>query len=1428
MDQFCSPYGQDNYLESTCLMNFIPTTFDSFIFISLLFYEQRNPTISYSDNLDVKTIGLTLSIFLLYFLQLTLVLFYINVSIVSAAQVTALASSSVLWLFVLAYNFSFSRRTGGRSMIFGRIFIISRLFIGVYGIFLYFMIYENVIQSNLLDYIQYSKDLLIFIFAITTNFIKNKDIDDQLLLKYKKEDKSSASYQTKNFYQKLSMFWVLPILKLGTIRPISTEDIEDLGEQDKSWTQNQRLQIFIKPLYKSISKYSLLISMFKCYKKEILLITFLGVIVMILEFTTPIYIKLLENFLNSSQPTWRGVALVIYMLLTKLAQTALRSYHTFIFNLLSYNMQTALSSEIYQKLLKISSSSLSTLSYGKILNLINIDSGQITTGLTDTMKLSVLPFTFIIGFYLMFSTIGYLAGFTASCIVLVLLFLNTLIGRFSSLSRSNLMTSKDRRIRTCNELLSNIRVLKIFNWEYKISDQVLLERDVELKHQLMVLVWFLISIFLNWGTQDYMAAGVISTMALSGTILTPGNVYSGLAIMKVLNTSIFVLPPIINCLVQTRVSVERIQEYLRTQDQVKYVSCLWHEESAILMKNASFSWKTGKNEENGKNELLDMKKCLKDLNFSVKRGELVAVVGKVAAGKSSLIQALIENMQLVGADEATVQVNGRIAYCCQEAWIQNKTIRENIVFGEVLDEKRYFEVLNVCSLKEDLDNLVDGDNTEIGERGINLSGGQKARVNLARAVYANANILMLDDPLAALDQYVSQKVFEECIKKYLHDKTRLFATNNQQYLSLCDRIIVLRKGQIVQINDFQTLSNQPGYFKDKLMIKINQRSMSSSVPQELEQSNPNPTTCKKLCESEDRATGKVDKSIYKAYFSYFGYFSLFSVFFLMIIWQGVRMSTDLFLANWTTQSKSSQETNLMSNVLIYLSGCILVNLIILITNLTSFKSGLQASKLLFIELLNSLSRASIPDFYDINPMGRVINRLSKDINELDHNLVYVVFWAITQVFAVFMNISFCVFTVPAILLSLPFTIFLGFKVQKFYLSTSREVIRLASISKSPISQHFSESLSGLSTIRAFAHQNRFKTEFCRLVDRSTILSIYETGCSGWINITLEVIFDLVLCVSALFIVYARDDIDRGLAAACLIYAMSLPTSVSYMIISLSALENAMVSAERVRNMTSIPCEALRNREDDEKLINWPKNGCVLFDKVEVRYRKDTQLVLKGISFEVAPGEKVGIMGRTGSGKSTVVKALLRIVEKSAGRILIDGVDVGEVGLDYLRQRICVIVQEPALFQGRLRDNLDLFGKFTDKQINDVTEVLGFRNHGLNLEYEIQENANNLSVGQKQLVCIARALLKKSQVVILDEATASIDFQTDILIQKIMQDKLKDCTVIMIAHRIATVENCNRVMVLDNGEISEFDTISNLKQKSGLYSRLIKEELSALT
>jgi ABC-type multidrug transport system fused ATPase/permease subunit len=1275
---------------------------------------------------------------------------------------------------------------------------------------------------NSLQYLIFFQTFLVFLVGSS---IREESPTESLLNANENERESQASYQTQNFYMKLSMLWVYPILKLGTIRSIDFKDIEKIGKSDQCHVQNQKLQNFMPQVYETMKKNALLMAIFKCYRREILIITFLGVILMIFDFTVPIFIELLENFLASSQPTWRGIALVFYLLLSKLTQTILRSFHTFVFNLLHYNIQTAVTSEIYQKLMRVSTSVMSSesLSFGTVLNLANVDSGQITTGITDGMKLAVLPFTFTLGFYLMFHTIGSSSGLTGSVIVFILLALNTFIGRQSTKAQKSLMSAKDSRIKTCNEMLANIRMLKIFAWEGKLSEKVLQEREVEVKAQEKILLWFIFSIFLNWGTQDYMSAGVISTMALSGTVLTPGKVYAGLAVMKVLNSSIFVLPPIINCLVQTRVSVDRIQGFLRAKDQKSFVRSTLHQNHSIFIRNASFSWNL--TPDGKENELKEFKVALRNINLVVGKGELVAIVGKVAAGKSALLQAIAQNMEIVEGDDSLVEVNGSLAFCNQEPWIQNKTIKENILFGKNLDTNLYQEVLRVTMLSNDLASLPGGDMTEIGEKGINLSGGQKARVCIARAVYSNSDILLLDDPLAALDQYVGRAVFEECIKKHLKNKTRLLVTNNQQYLGLCDRILVIRKGMLVQNGRFDELISIPGHFRDKFMVSIQQKEMSQkSLNEELTQSLSKEISPEiKLNDSEDRVIGKVDVSVYKQYFRHYGHKSLASVFALLLIWQGLRMFTDFYLAYWTSESKSTQDSNLIQNVAIFITGSLFVNFAVLITNLTSFSSGLKASRSLFISLIQSLSNASISLFYDTNPMGRVLNRLSRDMNELDSSLVYRVFWALTQIFAVLMSITFCLFTVPIIIFCIPLTAFLGMKVQKFYLSTSREVIRLASISKSPISQHFSESLSGLSTIRAFNTQKRFTSEYCEFVDQSTVLGIYETGCSGWISITLEGIFDLVLAGSALAIVLTRGEIDPGLAGACLIYAMSLPASVSYMIISMASLENSMVSVERVLTMAETPSEGFRVQKNDKRLENWPSHGKVIFQNFSARYRPGLQNVLNSVNFELKPAEKIGIMGRTGSGKSTIVKAILRIVQRVGGNIFIDGVDVESVGLDLLRQKICVIVQEPALFHGSLRENIDLLGVFNDLDILKALEIVGFSQNGFGIDSIIGENANNLSLGQKQLLCIARALLKRSKLAILDEATASIDFQTDLLVQKVVMESMKESTVIIIAHRVASVENCDKVMVLDHGEIAEFGTVKMLRECNGAFCRLVQGE-----
>ncbi|OMJ71617.1 hypothetical protein SteCoe_30111 [Stentor coeruleus] len=1147
-----------------------------------------------------------------------------------------------------------------------------------------------------------------------------------------------------------------------------------------------------------------------------------------LEFTSPIFIALIENYLASDEPLWRGIALVIYLLIIKLIKCIVSNQHDFLSNILSLHIKSGLSSEIYQKLLRISLSSISqnkddSLSYGKIINLMQVDLDGITSGIVNSMNIIILPFSFSLGFYLNFKIVGFVGGITGTVIIGILMIFSILLGRKQSAVQKLLMEKRDNRMKACNELFNNIRIFKIYNWEVKLSEHVMKAREEELEQQRMAFMWYAISVFISWGARNYLAAGMLTAMTLSGVTLTPTNVFAGLSVIRVVKNTMNMLPTMLNSLIQTKVSLTRIQEYLRSKDQSFYIEN-YSNNSMISMKNASFSWDSKTKDSKKIGELTETKRILKDLTFDIYRGELIAVVGKFASGKSSLLQALIQNMVYIKGEDSQVNLFGSVAFCNQEAWIQNKTIRDNILFGKEFNEKKYWEVIRICMLQADLDIFPGGDMTEIGERGINLSGGQKARVNIARAVYSDADIYLFDDPLAALDQYVGKTLFEECIYKHLNSKTRIIVTNNQQYLSYADRILVMNSGKIDQIGNFSNLISQPGHFRDEFMIELKQIQMSESKTKtNTKDSDEIQGKGKKLVENEDRAIGSVRFLVYKNYYKNAGgFFIIFIGLLTMIAWQADRIFIDLYLANWTNQSSSEQDAKRLQNILIFVIGCLGISIFMYLRAVNSFYAGLRAARIMFVNMMGSLLNAPIPLFYDVNPMGRILNRLSKDQTYVDNGVVYASNTTLSQSFSLLMVICFCIYTVPVALLSLPIAAYSSYKVQQFYLGTSRELIRLESISKSPIVQHFSETLNGISTIRAFGYQKMFIENYFKLIDKNNSFLFYKSGCYCWLAICLEIVSDFILLVSTVIIIYGRDYIDPGLSGVCLINILMLPDEIYNLISTTTNLENCMVSVERVNNMSLIESENQRCCFKDQHLqsLNWPSRGVIEFYKYSARYRPDTDIILNNVSFIIKSCEKIGIMGRTGSGKSSIVNALFRVFESSSGRIFIDDVDIAEIGLDLLRQKLCVIPQDPALFQGTLRENIDLLKQFTDEKILNTLKLvqLDFGDKGLDME--IKENASNLSVGQKQLICIARALLRKSKIVILDEATASIDFKTDMIIQKVIKEGFGDCTVLTIAHRINTIMNSDRILVLDKGQVVEFDTPQKLQEANGHFCKLV--------
>jgi ABC-type multidrug transport system fused ATPase/permease subunit len=1157
-----------------------------------------------------------------------------------------------------------------------------------------------------------------------------------------------------------------------------------------------------------------------------------------MDYVGSFFILAVSNYLASDEPIWRGYALVGYLMLFKFVQAVCNTQYRFQMLTFSLHLKAALSTQIYEKSLKAttrtskaSGESSEKASYAQITNLMQVDLERIATGIPYSLRAGVWPFQISFGIYMMFKTLGSIGSFAALGAMLVLFLINGVtskkIGQFMKL----IMEKKDGRMKYCVELLTNMKVLKMYNWEQKIVDRVTKAREEEIRVTRSAANWFNFIVFLNWGTRNYMIVAIVAAMSVSGEALTPGNIFAGITVLAILNMSIRFLPDIINNFIQLLISMNRIEEYLRAPEAQEYNDREMgkaREGVAVELKEASFSWSAA--ERNAAGELPELRLALQDVNITIPQGEFVAVVGRVGAGKSSLLQGLIGNMNFIKrSPDSHMFMNGSVSFVSQEAWIQNMTIKDNILFGNPLVEKRYQEVLDICELRSDLQILPGGDLTEIGEKGINLSGGQKARVAIARAVYANTDIILLDDPLSALDAHVGKNIYSRCLSQYCTGKTRILATHGQHYLPNVDRIIVIHEGKVVEVGTYSELLASNGYFKNEFLVAAQEEEShpnadtTSVKPEAKSQSSES-----KIIEIEDKAVGSVSSRVYKDYYHYMGgCTTVLAILVSMLCWQGLRMYADIYLSEWSEQSPKEQEEKMLINNLTYAIASFALNLFVLVRLRFTTNYGLQAAQTIFTKMIKSLADAPINKYFDVTPNGRILNRLSKDQGQIDGMLMMMLGGFIGQAFTVVLIVSMCAYAIPYMLLVVPLLIYLSIVVQKLYLASSRELTRIESISRSPIIQLFSETISGAPIIRAFGYQSRFTDRNLTCLNENTRVGFYLAGVNGWLTVALELISNLALTCCAIAIISLKGNIDVGLAVMAMSYALSLPENFYWLVFLSSSMENAMVSVERTVALTKIISEAPRKRQKDEMLQvkSWPERGEIDIQNFSLKYREDTELVLKGINAHIQPHENVGIVGRTGSGKSSLCLALFRIVEGYSGRILIDGVDISEVGLDLLRQRMSVIPQDPTLFRGKLRDNFDPFNTISDELLGKtLTELEMFPGKPIPevLQMDAQENGENFSVGERQLICIVRAILRNTRIMFLDEATASIDYRTDQLIQTTIREKFRSCTVLTIAHRINTIMDYDRVLVMDKGTVAEFDSPAELKAQGGLFASLVQE------
>lgn len=1391
------------------------------------------------------------------FALITVLLFFTDYNFVSLSQFLSYFGGVSQWLIVLyCYQDTFAFGTWGLSRQFGmKLFWLLRPLWCIVEFIVYWMNFELLQETSKGDKKKPDELLEILgilpiglLFAMSLIIVRNSCrknttsryqhlVDDSIEVEKQGKAKKN-SYEKASIFSKLITSWIYPVLKLGSTRPLETTDIEEIREIETTDYQKEKLRgNLTRFLSRKNDKHALLKAMYRTALVDIILLTLVGAIATLMDFTGALFIKVITEFLSDKdEPMWKGYSLVFYMVLCKILQAVTNNHYRFHVSLLGVHLKSGLSSHIFDKTLRVAPSVLnstdSNFTYAKVINLMQVDLTRISESIPYSIRAVVWPIQFGVGVYLIFATLGWQALVSGLGVMILLFGINGFLAKKMAAIQKDLMQKKDTRMKIVGEWLSNMKVLKLYNWENKLAERVYKARANEMDLLIKMFKYMIGVIFLNWGTRNYLIMAVLISMTLSGITLTPGDVFAGTAVIGILNMSIRLIPDLLNNFIQSLVSFTRIQEFLQCKEIINYVQKS-ESDYSIDVNSASFTWDLP--EENPSGELKEIKLVLKDIDLKVKKGHIVAVVGKVGSGKSSLIQALIQNLNLVKTSETThVAISGSVSYVSQESWIQNKTIKENILFGSEEDQGKYLEVLKVCQLEADLEILPAGDLTEIGEKGINLSGGQKTRVAIARAVYADSDLFLLDDPLSAVDAHVGSEIFHNCFKSYLSSKTILLVTNNQQFLPYVDNIIMMHEGKIMETGNYQQLMANNGFFKNSFIVESSQAGSSEkkvASSENIEKKIESSVKEKKIIEVEDRAVGSVKFSVYKTYIGYSGGACMVSlVVFFMLCWQADRMYTDLFLSEWTDQSAEEQQEKMVSNILIYSIGSFTVNLFILFRLLTTVIGGVKAARIIFEKMIKALVDAPVNNFYDVTPTGRILNRLSKDQNAIDSQLLFALNASIGQIFQVFCVVCLIAYIVPYLLIAIPFAMYLALKIQNFYLASSRELMRLESISRSPILQNFTETVNGLSIIRAFSCERQFTIRNENLLNANTGLYFYQQAANCWLGIALEIVSDIILAGSCLFIVSTKGQMDEGLAGVCLSYAITLPENIYFLVFASSFLENQMVSVERCHQLAQTSGEAARTRFKDPDLKNrgWPSKGTVEFDNYQMKYRDDTEIVLKGVTGKIKGKEKIGIVGRTGSGKSSICLSLFRIIEPHSGRILIDGVDVEEIGLDLLRQKICVIPQDPTLFQASLRDNLDPFNEHTDDRLLEVLRHVDLFTTEASekiLEKEVTEGGSNFSAGQRQLICIARALLRNSKILFLDEATASVDYKTDELIQQVIKREFKDCTVLTIAHRINTIMDYDRVIVMDQGVIAEFDTPQNLMDKQGIFYKLVTKHKS---
>ncbi|EDW58559.1 ATP-binding cassette sub-family C member 4 [Drosophila virilis] len=1331
-------------------------------------------------------------------------------------------------------------------------------------------------------------------------------------------------YTNANLFSQWSFWWMRDLFKRGLQGPLTDEELY----QHRKTLDSERVTSKFSELWedeKKRSNPSVVRMIFRAYGSVFMP---LGIAFSMVESCCkslmPLFLGCLVGYFAADQTTISeseaycyALGIVVCMLVPVL------TFHPFIFYIFQVGtkLRLALSGLIYRKCLQVSKSSSNDGLRARAINILSNDLGRFDVALCflhDTWK---GPMESILIGYLMYREIGMSAVIGVS-FMLSFIPLQAWAAKKAAYYRQKTAERTDMRVKLMNEIIQGIQVIKMYAWEKSFARVVAEVRLKEVKairgtayiHAALSCTSMIspLSVFLALCSYVYL-----------GDALTAKKVYMVSSYFNMLNDSMVHFWPLsLTFIAEALVSSRRCKEFLldgdkaevpinleadakqsknkrklTEEDKLKNLElngsllvngqpqmtqsqppnrlrdyCPEAPQKCVILRNVTASWDASDGHSN----------CAIDsFSTDIQDQTLTAVVGPVGAGKSSFLNVLLGE---VGIDQGEALVHGKISYAAQEPWVFEGTIRDNIVFVEDYNERRYKKVIKACALERDMELLPRGDLTVVGERGVSLSGGQKARVNLARAVYRKADIYLLDDPLSAVDTHVGKHIFEKCIRDFLSNKIRILVTHQLQYLFDVEHLLLMSSGKVVAQGSYQELqrSRQFQFLEqthdesgiDTHSVSSHMSRSDSEKSMEHHQHNPllRPDETVEELNQEQQSVGAVKFSVYASYFKALESTFLLGLIVVLFICARVMLTgVDYFLSRWviweekialngstvalpaavnatldlsteapvndtvntaTPTSFESVEDDVRQQLVLFYAVILAATLIVyLMRTFGYFRMCLRISLRLHDRLFRGITRASMY-FFNTNSSGRILNRFSKDIRTVDTDLPHTLLDCLA--FAIDVSGVLIIVAIANYWLLVPAAVIVVVLacIRYLYVNTSRSVKRLEGISRSPVYSLTNQTFQGLTTVRALQAQSALETEFHEYQNANTSAWFLFLSCTRAFALWSDLLCIGYMTAVTFSFLLLRNEFNSGDVGLAILHSTTMTGMCQWGMRQTAELENEMTSVERVLEYTEQPSEPpLETPEKFKPKTEWPSKGRIEFINFKLRYSPKEAPVLRDLNFTIESREKIGIVGRTGAGKSSIIQSIFRLA-CNEGMIRIDDVDIEHMGLHDLRSRISIIPQDPVLFSGTLRYNLDPMDERTDDEMWKALGDVELRSYvstligGLNCR--MYDGGSNFSVGQRQLVCLARAILRNNRVLILDEATANVDPETDKLIQQTIRSKFANCTVLTIAHRLHTVMDSDRVLVMDAGEVRELGHAYELLQRSGGYLRHLVDNTGSAT